>query len=226
MAIYKANGAANSSRLDFYKRKRYTPRVMLDNTQKEKTKMKLVLLVIAFAIAALNDGVWLRLEQQPAPVKVKAAAVVRPEAPKPAIAGVVEEPKAAPAVAPEAKPAPQAAVEIPATVYCVSHGNLKPVHIGNARIGYQLAGQLGWQSGQWQALLELWACESGWDNTAQNPYSTAYGMAQFLDQTWAQYGCSKTSDPAEQIRCGLRYVQQRYGTPAAALAHHHANNWY
>ena len=27
-------------------------------------------------------------------------------------------------------------------------------------------------------------CESGWDYTAQNPNSTAYGAGQFLDGTW------------------------------------------
>lgn len=28
-------------------------------------------------------------------------------------------------------------------------------------------------------------CESGWDSTAQNPSSTAYGLGQFTDGTWA-----------------------------------------
>lgn len=27
-------------------------------------------------------------------------------------------------------------------------------------------------------------CESGFDSTAQNPYSSAYGIGQFLDGTW------------------------------------------
>ncbi|MBB1046465.1 phage tail tape measure protein [Dietzia cercidiphylli] len=95
----------------------------------------------------------------------------------------------------------------------------------NLTIGQAAAEMVGWTGGEWAALKELWTRESGWNNNAQNPTSTAYGIAQFLDSTWAPYG-PKTSDPAKQIEYGIRYIQQRYGTPSAAVAFHDANNWY
>jgi SLT domain-containing protein len=60
--------------------------------------------------------------------------------------------------------------------------------------------------------------KSGWNNNAQNPTSTAYGIAQFLDSTWAGVGAAKTSDPTAQIAAGLRYIAQVYGSPANAYA--------
>jgi hypothetical protein len=88
---------------------------------------------------------------------------------------------------------------------------------GNAALGQALAAQLyGWTGPQWSALFNLWQGESGWNNNAQNPTSTAYGIAQFLNSTWGGVGASKTSDPAGQIRAGLKYISQSYGTPTNA----------
>jgi hypothetical protein len=88
-----------------------------------------------------------------------------------------------------------------------------------------LAAPYGWSAGQqWASLVSLWNQESGWNNQAQNP-TTACGIAQFLDTTWGPYG-PKTSDPVLQITYGLRYIKDRYGSPAAAWAHEVANNWY
>jgi hypothetical protein len=62
--------------------------------------------------------------------------------------------------------------------------------------------------------------------TAQNPTSTAYGIAQFLNGTWGSTGIAKTSDPFKQIDAGLVYIEERYGSPCAAWDFHQANNWY
>jgi hypothetical protein len=59
--------------------------------------------------------------------------------------------------------------------------------------------------------------ESRWDNEAQNPYSTAYGLGQFLDQTWETVGYEKTDDPHTQIDAMIEYVTKRYGSFEAAL---------
>ena len=67
---------------------------------------------------------------------------------------------------------------------------------------------------QFDCLDNLWSNESGWRPTAQNPGSTAYGIAQLLDQTWALMETDKTSDPYGQIDVGLRYIDKRYGTRA------------
>ena len=77
-----------------------------------------------------------------------------------------------------------------------------------------------------QALANLVFRESSYRPTAQNPTSTAYGLFQFVDQTWATVGCTKTSDAYQQSVCGLRYVQRRYHTPEAAWRFWQANHWY
>jgi len=89
---------------------------------------------------------------------------------------------------------------------------------GNKGVAYQAMLQAGFPASEWGALQNLLNGESGFRHTAQNPSSTAYGMFQFLDSTWATVGGSKTSDPALQSQYGLQYIKQRYGTPSAAWA--------
>jgi hypothetical protein len=96
----------------------------------------------------------------------------------------------------------------------------------NQAIARVLAAPYGWSTGQqWADLVSLWNQESGWRSDAQNPSSTAYGIAQFLDTTWASYG-PKTPDPVLQMKYGLEYIRDRYGSPSAAWAHEAADNWY
>lgn len=92
---------------------------------------------------------------------------------------------------------------------------------GNAAVVQTVAAQRGWATGaQWNALHKLIMGESGFRNTAQNPTSSAYGMFQFLDSTWAGVGGHKTSDPWLQSTFGLRYISQVYGNPLNAY-----NQW-
>jgi hypothetical protein len=84
----------------------------------------------------------------------------------------------------------------------------------------------GWGAAQMSALKSLWNRESGWSATAQNPTSTAYGIAQFLDTTWAGEGVTKTSDPETQIEAGEKYIDQRYGNPGNAWSHEEEYGWY
>lgn len=97
----------------------------------------------------------------------------------------------------------------------------------NQAIAKVLAAPYGWSTGtEWQDLVSLWNRESQWSNIAQNPTSTAYGIAQFLDTTWASVGGTRTSDPTAQIRYGLKYIKQRYGDPEKAWAHEISAGWY
>ena len=109
-------------------------------------------------------------------------------------------------------------------------GNIGPISSSaahNMAIGKVKAAKYGWSSGQqWNALVQLWNRESGWSNIAQNPTSTAYGIAQFLDTTWAGTGFGKTSDPTIQIEAGLLYIKVRYGNPVNAWAHETSFGWY
>jgi hypothetical protein len=87
----------------------------------------------------------------------------------------------------------------------------------NRAIVQAVARSYGWDSGgQWIALANLISGESGFNNLAQNPTSSAYGMFQFLDSTWATVGAKKTADPYAQAVAGLRYIARNYGSPAAA----------
>lgn len=75
----------------------------------------------------------------------------------------------------------------------------------------------GWNVGsQWAALDQLVSHESSWNPFAKNPNSTATGLFQFLDQTWATVGGTKTFDPYLQGVYGQKYIAQRYGDPASA----------
>lgn len=60
--------------------------------------------------------------------------------------------------------------------------------------------------------------ESGRKPHAKNKDSSAFGLFQFLDSTWRDYGIPKTSDPVMQAAAGMRYVRSRYRTPERALA--------
>lgn len=79
---------------------------------------------------------------------------------------------------------------------------------------------------QWNDVNSIVMAESGWCNTIQNPNSTAYGIGQFLNTTWASTGYTKTSDPKAQILAMYVYIKMSYGSPSAAWAFHQANGWY
>lgn len=74
--------------------------------------------------------------------------------------------------------------------------------------------------GQWTYLNKIIDKESEWDNEAQNPSSTAFGLGQFLNSTWKTVGCKKTDDPYIQIDCMTKYIQNQYGTPKKAWQYH------
>ena len=94
-------------------------------------------------------------------------------------------------------------------------GNLS----GNKKIMNQIASRFGWGTGQeWNSLNNLEMHEAGYNNLAQNPTSTAYGMGQFLDTTWATVGGHKTSNATLQAEYMMKYIKQRYGNPEKAWA--------
>lgn len=87
----------------------------------------------------------------------------------------------------------------------------------NKKLMQQMAQAMyGWGKGaQWRALDTLEMHEAGYNQFAQNPNSTAYGIGQFLDSTWKGYG-NKTSNPKLQIQYMLEYIHGRYGSPVKA----------
>jgi membrane protein involved in colicin uptake len=86
--------------------------------------------------------------------------------------------------------------------------------------------KLGGNRSQFSCLEHLWGKESGWNPNAQNRSSTAYGIPQFLNSTWAGTGIGKTSNGYRQIDAGLIYIDSRYGSPCGAWSHSRSTGWY
>jgi len=94
----------------------------------------------------------------------------------------------------------------------------------NRALGQRIAAAMGLAS-QFGAIDYVFSHESGWNNLAQNPTSTAFGIPQFLNSTWATVGGHKTTDPALQIQYGLRYMN-KYGGPNGAAEFWRQHHWY
>jgi murein DD-endopeptidase MepM/ murein hydrolase activator NlpD len=85
----------------------------------------------------------------------------------------------------------------------------------------------GWDLDQWPCLDKLWTRESRWKWDADNPTSSAYGIPQALPgRRMAEYGDDWRTNPVTQIRWGLDYIQDAYGSPCEAWAHSEAKGWY
>jgi hypothetical protein len=95
------------------------------------------------------------------------------------------------------------------------------------QVAQQLLGQFGWSASQFSCLDPLWARESGWNVTAENPSSGAYGIPQALPGSkMASAGADWATDAATQIRWGLTYIKSLYGSPCGAWDHEEADGWY
>jgi soluble lytic murein transglycosylase-like protein len=82
-------------------------------------------------------------------------------------------------------------------------------------------------SGEFACLEKMWGRESGWDVNSVNSETGASGIAQFLPSTWADYGYDYfPRDYHVQIRAGLKYIKDRYGSPCAAWGFWQQNLWY
>jgi phage-related protein len=102
--------------------------------------------------------------------------------------------------------------------------------IANARLAQLMYPK--WASGSdWAAWNYVAMRESGWSNTANNPSSGAYGIAQALPYTkmpkaaWPP-SAGGSADPATQIMWMISYMLGRYGGPVGAAAHEQQFNWY
>lgn len=92
-------------------------------------------------------------------------------------------------------------------------------------IGRALLSQYGFSADQFGCLDQLYESESGWRVDADNPTSSAYGIPQALTQTHDLPADYRTN-PVTQIRWGLQYIKDNYGTPCGAWSFKQGNNWY
>ncbi|GAA1071612.1 transglycosylase SLT domain-containing protein [Kitasatospora nipponensis] len=79
---------------------------------------------------------------------------------------------------------------------------------------------------QFQCFSNIVKRESGWDYTAMNP-SGAYGLVQALPGSkMASAGADWRTNPATQIKWGLGYMNDRYGSPCGAWSFWQSHSWY
>jgi hypothetical protein len=94
-------------------------------------------------------------------------------------------------------------------------------------IAQHLLPEFGFSADQFSCLDSLWTKESGWNPAADNPTSSAFGIPQALPgEKMASAGPDWATNPATQIRWGLGYIAEVYGSPCSAWAHSQATNWY
>lgn len=127
-------------------------------------------------------------------------------------------------------------------------GPSQPGNVASQQAIHTAAQQQGWGSGgQWNALTQLIAGESGGDPTARNPSSGALGIAQALghgtgcsggtlgNEYGPQFGltCSQareanSGDPYQQARWMMGYIKARYQDPVRAYGawYGRSPHWY
>jgi resuscitation-promoting factor RpfB len=89
----------------------------------------------------------------------------------------------------------------------------------NRKLAYKFSKALGYTRKETTCLITLWTRESRFDHLADNPASSAYGIAQLLRE--------RSREPELQILHGLRYIAHRYGESACrALQHSDRRGWY
>ena len=85
----------------------------------------------------------------------------------------------------------------------------------------------GWTENDFNCLVKLWERESNWNPNAHNKSSGAHGIQQSLPASkMASEGDDYYTNGKTQIRWGLKYIKNRYGTPANAWAHSQQKGWY
>jgi hypothetical protein len=85
----------------------------------------------------------------------------------------------------------------------------------------------GWSASQMSCLVPLWMGESGWRVSAENVSSGAYGIPQALPGSkMGTAGADWRTNAATQIKWGLGYIQERYGSPCGAWGFKQGHGWY
>lgn len=77
------------------------------------------------------------------------------------------------------------------------------------------------------AFIEIVRRESSFSHTATNESNGRYGFAQALPDDYESAGVKDyLTNGVGQLNWMLAYIEHRYGTPVAALAHHDSEGWY
>ncbi|WP_164904729.1 transglycosylase SLT domain-containing protein [Streptomyces cyaneus] len=91
----------------------------------------------------------------------------------------------------------------------------------------QIAQKMISDSAQYQCFSKIVDHESDWNVNATNASSGAYGLVQALPgNKMASAGSDWKTNPATQIKWGLDYMKDRYGSPCGAWNFWQSNGWY
>jgi hypothetical protein len=94
-------------------------------------------------------------------------------------------------------------------------------------IAAAMLSEFGFSSSEMSCLDSLWTGESGWNVHADNPSSSAYGIPQALPGSkMATAGADWEDNAATQIRWGLGYIKNSYGSPCGAWSFKQGHGWY
>ncbi|HEY2279634.1 MAG TPA: lytic transglycosylase domain-containing protein [Streptosporangiaceae bacterium] len=168
-------------------------------------------------------------QQQPAmhravvtqPPKRQAASPVAPQsaqsqqaAPRPDQAATQQAAVASPTPAAATTPAPSATPT--------------PAPSGSPQsIAQSMLKSFGWSADQFSCLQPLWQHESSWSVSASNSSTGAYGIPQAVPGSkMASAGPDWKTNPSTQIKWGLGYIKDTYGSPCGAWSHEQADGWY
>lgn len=85
----------------------------------------------------------------------------------------------------------------------------------------------GLATSEFSCVDNIWEHESHWNVHADNPYSSAYGIPQALPGSkMSSAGPDWQNNAETQIRWGLNYIKERYGTACAAWSFKQSHGWY
>ena len=94
-------------------------------------------------------------------------------------------------------------------------------------IAKALLTEFGFDQDEFECLDPLYDGESHWRVNADNPNSSAYGIPQALPGSkMSSAGADWATNPVTQIRWGLGYIQDRYGTPCGAWSFKQGHGYY
>ncbi|GAA1434794.1 transglycosylase SLT domain-containing protein [Streptomyces thermospinosisporus] len=114
-----------------------------------------------------------------------------------------------------------------AAVTCGTLIAAAPAQAADSGSAQAIAKKMIGNSAQFQCFSKIVEHESGWNPTATNASSGAYGLVQALPASkMASAGSDWKTNPATQIKWGLNYMNERYGSPCEAWEFWQANNWY
>ncbi|WP_025273735.1 lytic transglycosylase domain-containing protein [Haloglycomyces albus] len=119
----------------------------------------------------------------------------------------------------------------------IEEANTNPVNVpipgscdefsGNRATGCAITLEHGFDLEEFACLEALWSRESGWNETAANPASNAYGIPQANPGSkMSSEGSDWETNPVTQIEWGLGYIEGKYASPCGAWQQSEAAGWY